>query len=693
MTRAFDRLSPALQYQIVNGLGFRSLRPVQELSIGPVLDGKNCVVLAPTAGGKTEAAFFPLLSQMDTADWKPVSVLYVAPLRALINNLDERLEKYAALIGRRTFKWHGDVSTSRRQAFLNDPADLLLTTPESLEVMLMSRRVPAAQLFRHLRAVVIDEIHAFVSDDRGGHLSAVLERLCRIAGTDVQRIGLSATIGNPDDILAWAQGSSHRTGEVVRPPAQSKPARLDLDYVGSLENAAHVIHALHPGRKRLVFVDSRRRVEALGKLLLEHGVDTHVTHSSLAASERRAAEDAFASGTNCVIVATSALELGIDIGDLDHVIQIDAPSTVAGFLQRLGRTGRREDTHPNCTFLTTDDESLAQAAALLRLHAQGFVESLPLRRKAAHLLAHQIMALSIQEEGIPRSDYWGWIAPATPFQGLTESDRTALVEHMLAQDILHEDGGKLGLGERGEKLYGFRHFAELYSVFETPREFTVLLGTQEIGTIDVSFVESAGDGLLRFTLGARTWLAQDIDWKNAIVRVEPAPDAEPARWMGRPRLLSYELCQAIRQVLRSEDEDATWSRRARDQMTKVREEWSILSPSGLDLVAEKNSYRLFTFAGGRANNILAKTLESLLGEKVTADNFSVGFRGDAAKSEVGIRQTIEQLRDSGRPNDEDALRYASMCSRGRLSKFQPCLPEHLESAYLAEVVTEPERAR
>src|SRR5690606_17395206 len=137
----------------------------------------NCVVLAPTAGGKTEAAFFPILSRMDSEDWTPVSVIYVAPIRALLNNQEHRLQRFAQLIGRTAFKWHGDVPASSKKRFVAEPADILLTTPESLEVMLMSQRVPAAGLFAGLRAVVIDEIHAFAADDRGGHLSAVLERL------------------------------------------------------------------------------------------------------------------------------------------------------------------------------------------------------------------------------------------------------------------------------------------------------------------------------------------------------------------------------------------------------------------------------------------------------------------------------------------------------------------------------------
>ncbi|MCP4564535.1 MAG: DEAD/DEAH box helicase [Bosea sp.] len=387
---AFDRLSPALAYQIVNTLGFRELYPVQLAAIDAVLDGKNAVILAPTAGGKTEAAFFPLLSAMDTAAWPPVSVLYLSPLRALINDQEGRIRRYASTLGRRVFTWHGDVGPTARKRFLEDPADILLTTPESLEAMLMSPRQPARRLFSRLRAVIVDEVHAFAGDDRGAHLAALLERVSRYGGRDLQRLGLSATVGNPEEILRWLAGSSQRPGAVVDPPRGTREAQLAVDYVGSLENAARVIAQLHPGCKRLVFVDSRRRVETLTELLREQGVGTFLTHGSLAAGERRAAERAFQEGPSCVIVATSALELGIDVGDLDHVVQIDAPGSVASFLQRLGRTGRRRGATANCTFLATGERALLEAAAIIALFRSGYVEPLRPSRRAAHILAHQL---------------------------------------------------------------------------------------------------------------------------------------------------------------------------------------------------------------------------------------------------------------------------------------------------------------
>jgi ATP-dependent Lhr-like helicase len=694
MTSPFDRLSPALQYQIVNELGFSELRPVQEAAASAILDGDNCVVLAPTAGGKTEAAFFPLLSRMDSEDWSAISVIYVAPIRALLNNLEARIQRYAQMVGRQAFKWHSDVSAAEKKGFVTDPGDILLTTPESLEVMLMSRKVPTARVFAGLQAVVIDEIHAFVGDDRGGHLAAVLERLARFCGRDIQRIGLSATVGNPEEILRWVAGSSTRPGRVVDPGGNRRQPELAIDWVATLPNAAKLIAALHPGKKRLVFVDSRRKVEALGQALRDHGVDTYVTHSSLSVDERRAAEQAFEQGRDCVIVATSALELGIDIGDLDHVLQIDAPSTVAAFLQRMGRTGRRTDTVPNCTFLATEDLGLLRAAAIVRLFRKGFVESVRVPTKSAHLLAHQLMALTIQEEGgVPTADWWSWVSAATPFSKLSEGDRAELVAHMLAEDILFESDGRYALGAKGEKLYGRRNFSELYAVFSTPSTLRVLFGAQEIGTIDALFAQGEPMDTFSFTLGAKAWRAVEINWKEATVRVEPIASAALARWQGAPQLLGWDLCQALRDVLASDTVDTEWSLRAQTRLAELRAAQDIPREGNQPLVHDDHGLRLWTFAGGRANNIIGRVIESKLGPKIVVDNLYIAFREQAALSDVAIRLALAELAAEQRPNHEDAVRFAESCARGRLSKFQPCLPPRLEAEYLAEAITNEDEAR
>jgi ATP-dependent Lhr-like helicase len=305
----FETLHPALQHHIVNSLGWRELRPFQDAVIPAILAGKHLIILAPTAGGKTEAAFFPVLSRMLSAGWSGLSVLYICPIKALLNNLDIRLQRYCRLVGRRSALWHGDITPSARRRILRDPPDCLLTTPESLEVMLVSPHVDARRLFSKLQVAIIDEIHAFAGDDRGWHLLAVLERITRLAGHEMQRLGLSATVGNPEALADWLAGACAREREVFMPLGNPSPAEVTLDYVGSLHNAAVIISRLHRGEKRLVFIDSRAQAEQLAHTLRQLEVTTFVTHSSLSREQRHRAEEAFASREDCVIVATSVLDL------------------------------------------------------------------------------------------------------------------------------------------------------------------------------------------------------------------------------------------------------------------------------------------------------------------------------------------------------------------------------------------------
>jgi ATP-dependent Lhr-like helicase len=263
---------------------------------------------------------------------------------------------------------------------------------------------------------------------------------------------------------------------------------------------------------------------------------------------------------------------------------------------------------------------------------------------------------------------------------------------MLAEEILHQDGGKLGLGARGEKLYGFRNFTELYAVFSTPRSFTVLWGLQEIGSIDADFVEQAQLGQLTFILGARAWCATDIDWSNGVVRVEPVEEGKEARWLGRPRLLGEPLCRAMREVLSPDSDDPSWSQRARSKLSELRQEHASIPPEGLFLQRKVDGYRLWTFAGGRANNLLAKVLEDRLGGKVTSSNLYLNLQGASGKSQAAITAAIEELRAAARPNSADALRFAASCARGRLSKFEPCLTDRLAAAFMAETLTDAEGA-
>ena len=371
------------------------------------MSGENVLLLAPTAGGKTEAAAFPLLTRIASQGWHGLSVLYLCPLKALLNNLAPRLERYAGFLGMRVGLWHGDVGGPARRRVLGDPPEILLTTPESLEAMSISARLDHEKLLKDLHAVVIDEMHAFAGDDRGWHLMFLLARLERLTGRHLQRIGLTATVGNPEELLDWF--SVRRGGRVIGATGATLSGDVTADHVGSVQNAITVISQLYRGERRLVFADSRTRVEEIAAGLRAAGVRTFVSHASLSLDERRQAEAAFAEEPDCVIVATSTLELGLDVGDLDRVIQVGAPPGVASFLQRMGRTGRRSGTTRNCLFIATDDEELLICLALTTLWRQGKVEPVIPPPRPAHLFAQQIMALSLQLGGISRPDIVAWL--------------------------------------------------------------------------------------------------------------------------------------------------------------------------------------------------------------------------------------------------------------------------------------------
>ena len=455
--RASDSFHPLLRHHLVNTLGWRDLRPLQEFAAAPVLAGEHALVLAPTAGGKTEAAILPAISRLLSEDWRGTSILYLCPLKALLNNLHERLETYFGMVGHQVGLWHGDVAPGVRRRIERDQPACLMTTPESLEVMLISTRQEPKDLLRGIRMVIVDEIHAFAGDDRGIHLLAVLERVMRLAGRELQRIGLSATVGNPQHLLDWLAGHCEGRREVVTVDAVASGAEVMLDHVGSLENAALVISSLHRGEKRLVFCDSRRRVEELVVHLRDHGVEAFVSHSSLSAEQRRDAEEAFQRARDCVIVATSTLELGIDVGDLDRVIQIDAPATVASFLQRLGRTGRRPGSTRNCLFLTTSDSALLQAAGLIRLWEQGYVEPILPPRSPLHLLAHQILALTLQHRALPVAGWRQHLGRMPAFAETAEDIHGRVLHHLINRGYLCSDGVFLTIGDQTEQDLSLIH--------------------------------------------------------------------------------------------------------------------------------------------------------------------------------------------------------------------------------------------
>ncbi|MCP4531254.1 MAG: DEAD/DEAH box helicase, partial [Delftia sp.] len=280
MSSIFARFAPRLKAAIVSRLGWSSLRPVQELAGAAILDGKPTVVLAPTAGATTGAAIFPILSAVTTDQPAAVGAIYLSPIKALLNNQAGRLGTYTEMVGLRRFVWHGDASQSARQRFAAEPCELLMTTPESLEVMLLSSWVPVARLFADLRFVIIDEVHALAGTDRGAHLISVLTRLAGFSDHPICNIGLSATVGNPQHILDWLSAGSPGSGVVVDPPHQPAKKLLSVRLRETVPDIANTAGRFARANKSLFFCQSRALAESVAERLRGLGSDVFVHHSA-----------------------------------------------------------------------------------------------------------------------------------------------------------------------------------------------------------------------------------------------------------------------------------------------------------------------------------------------------------------------------------------------------------------------------
>jgi ATP-dependent Lhr-like helicase len=349
----------------------------------------------------------------------------------------------------------------------------------------------------------------------------------------------------------------------------------------------------------------------------------------------------------------------------------------------MGRTGRREGRRANTTFLCTSTEALLQAAAVARLADRGWVEDVRPAENAVHILAHQIMALGLQEGGVSRHKVLGWVQDAYPFNGIDDEELRALLDTMLSRQILYEADGLLSLGARGEQLYGRKHFFELYAVFSSPPVFRVVAGRDEVGHIQARFVQGHDEqkGPLCFRLGGRAWQVVQIDWQRATMMVRPADGGQVPNWLGPPGVISYEICQAIRETLAAEDAaGATLTPAAAAELRMVREGYAeLLALAAAPLESTAEGVVWHTFAGGAINRVLAAGLEHVTHKRWVSGNLSLRSKeAGLADAHAGVAQlpglTWESL----------VFAKARSMARGVVSKFQPCLPAEAEDRLLAE---------
>lgn len=660
---AFQRLHPAVQYHVVNSLGWPALRPLQERSIAPILDNHHALLIAPTAGGKTEAAMLPLLSRMVGEEWQGLSVLYICPIKALLNNLEARLSHLANLVGRTVQLWHGDIGQSEKNRTQRELPDILLTTPESLEGILLGKRRDHVHLLSRVRCVVIDELHAFAGDDRGWHLLALLERIRSLCQSEPQRIGLSATVGEPKALLDWLAG--HCEGQRSLVQIEAPPAEVDLhvDYVGSLDNAAALISQLHQGEKRLVFCDSRSRVESLSLALRGLGVTVFVSHAALSADTRRQAEQAFAEHGNCVIIATSTLELGLDVGDLDRVIQIDAPTSVASFLQRMGRTGRRAGSRRNMLFIATRDDALLESLAIVQLFESGYVEPVAAPPMPIHVLVQQLFATLFQHEGeLEERQFLDTLRRIPGFAEMIDMHWRMLRDHLITTAYLHRNGMLLSLGMRAEQAFQGRGLADLCVSFDSPRALAVVHGNKLLGYVDPLSLAARQKGQVILALGGRSWRLASIDWARDRIYVEAAAEKGASRWLGSSRGVSRPIAQEVRNIVETAPSmaTATLTRRAAQQMEEIREaQKDTLTDTPIRL--QSGDFEWWAYAGLTHNTLLAARINTAGGMYSTVGPYSFRFQlHDAAIQGCGGWKGIRDLEPSLEPPEQHQVKFAEI---------------------------------
>ena len=590
---AFDRYAPFVQDFIYRNR-WDALRGIQVAAADVIFNtDENLLLTASTASGKTEAAFFPILTLFSEDPPQSVGCLYIGPLKALINDQFYRLNDLCAEAGIPVWHWHGDVAQSHKEKLMKHPSGILQITPESLEAILLHKHSAVPRLFGDLRFIVIDEVHSLLRGDRGGQTLCLIERLSRLAGVNPRRIGLSATMGDPEGTGRFLSQGTNRNTAIPSVEARSGKWRLSMEHfyvkntqagedrpdtqgMAVLDEASDVapenadpgigyIYEHSKNKKCLVFVNSREECEAVTTTLRGYcerqGEPDRflIHHGNLSASYRETAEgimkdDALRHTT----VTTATLELGIDIGRLERAFQIDAPWTVSSFLQRMGRTGRRE-APPEMWFVMREDPpepremlpatvpwKLLQGIALVQLYLEErWVEPPRLDRLPFSLLYHQTMSTMASGGEMSPAELAQKVLGLTYFHRISPEDYKVLLRHLVTADHLQlTERGGLILGLAGERVVNSFRF---YGVFQESEEFTVRDESQELGTV-VS-PPPVGEKL---AIAGHVWRVLDIDRKRKNVYVELVRGSVPAYFGECPGDLHTRVVERMRQVLRED---------------------------------------------------------------------------------------------------------------------------------------------
>lgn len=587
--RIFSKFPPFIR-EFIFSHSWESLRAVQLAAAKTIFETDHHLLLtSTTASGKTEAAFFPILSELWERPAHSVGVLYIAPLKSLINDQFYRMEDLLTESGIPVTHWHGDVSASHKKKLLDHPSGILQITPESLESMLINRSNDIVRLFGDLRFVVIDEVHTLTGVDRGNQIQCQLSRISRLIGRQVRRVGLSATVGDPEKAAAWLAGDSNIPVDVPQIPPEGIRWRLGLEHFffqndnpdqterekatkpqkgAELDAGYEYMYDCVKDKKALVFSNSREETEYLTATFRQIAARRGepdvflIHHGNLSAALREDAELRMKNDERPVVTcATVTMELGIDIGRLERVLQNDAPNSVSSFLQRLGRSGRRgqppemmmvfreEDPLPNTPLPQLFPWGLLRAIAIIQLYLEErFIEPPRAKKMPVSLLFHQTLSILAAAGELTAKALAERVLALPPFRQISKEDYRTLLVSMLNHDFLEmtEEKGLI-VGLAGERL--LRSF-QFYAVFKDSEDFTVRAGdpekgsAEEIGTITTP--PPVGD---RFALAGRVWEVEELDIPHKLIYVHPVAGKMEVSWPGDSGAIHTKILERMRRVL------------------------------------------------------------------------------------------------------------------------------------------------
>ncbi len=665
----FERYAPFIQDYIYQN-NWESLRAVQAAAGDIIFNtDDNLLLTASTASGKTEAAFFPILTLFTEDMPTSVGAIYIGPLKALINDQFSRLTDLCEEAHIPVWHWHGDVAASHKNRLLKKPSGILQITPESLEAILLHKHAAVPKLFGDLRFIVIDEVHSLMRADRGGQTLCLIQRLERMAGCHPRRIGLSATIGDPEDAARYLSAGTNRRTAVPKIDSKGTKWRLSMEhfYVAgpqassgkSEEELAGAMPPLaertdpapahaDPGmgyifehtrdKKCLVFVNSREECEAVTTILRQYCETKHepdrflIHHGNLSESFRETAEAVMKDDNEmATTITTATLELGIDIGRLERAFQIDAPFTVSSFLQRMGRTGRRdlppemwfvmreEMPEPRAMLPTTVPWKLLQGIALVQVYLEErWVEPPHLDHFPYSLLYHQTMSIMASGGEMSPAQLASKVLTLEVFKYISQEDYRILLRHLLAIEHLQQtERGGLIVGLAGERIINNFKF---YAVFQENEEYTVRWGSQELGTL----VAPPPPGE-KIAIAGHVWLVEEVDHKRHLVYCEQIKGKVPAYFGEVPGDINTKILERMRDVLR-EAPDKLYPYLMKNAVARLKQARTSAQASGLTQKYLINLggrvWALFPWLGTYAFLALERFLKLRCGQRLGLKGFN-----------------------------------------------------------------------